>query len=94
MGVPAVAEPPVAPDDLAEVDGTGWERIPVPSSWPMQGHGLPAYTNARFPFPVDPPFVPDANPVGDHRRTFELTPADLPARCCGSTASIAVGESG
>lgn len=60
-----------APDDLAEADGSGWERIPVPSSWPMQGHGSPWYTNTRFPFPVDPPHVPDANPVGDFVRTFD-----------------------
>ena len=31
----------------------------------MQGHGSPWYTNTRFPFPIDPPHVPDANPVGD-----------------------------
>ncbi|MGT2426351.1 glycoside hydrolase family 2 TIM barrel-domain containing protein [Amnibacterium kyonggiense] len=60
-----------APDDLGSADGAGWERIPVPSSWPMQGHGTPAYTNVRFPFPVDPPHVPDANTVGDLVRTFE-----------------------
>src|ERR1700712_2073479 len=52
-------------------DDSDWGTIPVPSSWPMQGHGLPAYTNVKFPFPVDPPFVPDANPVGDHRLRFE-----------------------
>ena len=51
-------------------DDRGWSTIPVPSSWPMQGHGRPAYTNVKFPFPVDPPFVPDANPVGDHRLRF------------------------
>jgi beta-galactosidase len=73
------ASPAVAPDDLAEADGAGWERIPVPSSWPMQGHGSPWYTNTRFPFPVDPPHVPDANPVGDFHRTFEWEDADLRA---------------
>ena len=25
----------------------------------------------RFPFPIDPPHVPDENAVGDHRRTFD-----------------------
>jgi beta-galactosidase len=52
-------------------DDDGWGTIVVPSSWPMHGHGKPAYTNVQFPFPVDPPFVPDANPVGDHRLRFE-----------------------
>ncbi|GAA2752449.1 glycoside hydrolase family 2 TIM barrel-domain containing protein [Amnibacterium kyonggiense] len=60
-----------APDDLASADGAGWDRIPVPSSWPMHGHGAPAYTNVRFPFPVDPPHVPDENTIGDLVRTFD-----------------------
>ena len=49
--------------------------IDVPSHWVLRGdgaYGHPAYTNVDFPFPVDPPFPPDANPVGDYRRTFEL----------------------
>jgi beta-galactosidase len=54
-----------------DFDDSGWTTIPVPSSWPMHGHGSPAYTNVRFPFPVDPPFVPEANPVGDHRLRFD-----------------------
>jgi beta-galactosidase len=73
------ASPALAPDDLADPDDRAWERIPVPSSWPMHGHGLPAYTNTRFPFPVDPPHVPDANPVGDFRRTFDWPEADTRA---------------
>ncbi|HXR45136.1 MAG TPA: glycoside hydrolase, partial [Pseudolysinimonas sp.] len=65
-----------APDDLGtpELDLAGWEPIPVPSSWPMQGHGLPWYTNTRFPFPVDPPHVPDDNPIGDHAIRFDWEP--------------------
>ena len=54
-------------------DDGDWSTIPVPSSWPMLGHGKPAYTNVQFPFPVDPPFVPDANPVGDHRLRFQAS---------------------
>ncbi len=73
--------PALAPLDVADpdLDDTGWERIPVPSSWPMHGHGAPAYTNTRFPFPVDPPHVPDENPVGDHRRRFEWAGEDTRA---------------
>lgn len=44
----------------------GFTSLPVPSSWPMHGHGAPAYTNVQFPFAVEPPHVPDANPIGDH----------------------------
>src|SRR5690606_25187953 len=56
---------------------SGWDSIPVPSSWPMHGHGSPAYTNVQYPFPVDPPYVPDENPIGDHRLTFDVDPALL-----------------
>ncbi len=60
-------------------DASGWERLPVPSHWVLHGHGTPAYTNTRYPFPVDPPHVPTENPTGDHRRVFDLPgwwPAD------------------
>ncbi|WP_375388195.1 glycoside hydrolase family 2 TIM barrel-domain containing protein [uncultured Amnibacterium sp.] len=77
----ASASPATAPDDLADagLDDSAWERIPVPSSWPMQGHGAPAYTNTRFPFPIDPPHVPDDNPVGDHRVAFDWASDDTRA---------------
>ncbi|MCT2591470.1 DUF4981 domain-containing protein [Streptomyces sp. N2-109] len=55
----------------------GWHTVTVPGHWVLQGHGAPAYTNTRYPFPVDPPHVPDENPTGDHRRVFDL-PADWP----------------
>ena len=55
-------------------DDSGWDRLSVPSNWQMHGHGKPAYTNIAYPFPVDPPRVPDANPTGDHRTRFALPP--------------------
>ena len=58
-------------------DDQGWGTIVVPGHWQLQGHGRPAYTNVRYPFPVDPPFVPDENPTGEYRRTFEL-PGEWP----------------
>jgi beta-galactosidase len=44
----------------------------VPSHWQLHGYGAPAYTNVVYPFPVEPPHVPDENPTGDHRRTFSV----------------------
>ncbi len=55
-----------------EFDDADWGELPVPSSWPMHGHGRPAYTNIRYPFPVDPPYVPTENPTGDHRLVFHV----------------------
>jgi beta-galactosidase len=53
-----------------------WSGLPVPSHWVLHGHGAPAYTNVQFPFPVDPPNPPEANPVGDHRLEFDA--AEVP----------------
>jgi beta-galactosidase len=66
-----------APVDFAapDFDDAAWGELPVPSHWVLEGHGAPAYTNVRFPIPVDPPFVPDENPTGDHRRVFDLPDA-------------------
>ncbi|MEU9117118.1 glycoside hydrolase family 2 TIM barrel-domain containing protein [Streptomyces sp. NPDC048483] len=55
-----------------DFDDTQWQDLRVPGSWALKGHGAPAYTNTAYPFPVDPPRVPDENPTGDHRRVFDL----------------------
>ncbi|MFF1703286.1 glycoside hydrolase family 2 TIM barrel-domain containing protein [Streptomyces sp. NPDC058252] len=59
-------------------DDTHWDRLPVPSCWQLHGVGAPAYTNVTYPFPIDPPRVPDENPTGEYRRAFTL-PGDWPA---------------
>src|SRR5215217_9198003 len=65
-----------------EFDDADWDVLPVPSHWVLYGgdlagqdrdrYGRPIYTNVRYPFPVDPPYVPDDNPTGDYRRSFQL----------------------
>ena len=50
-----------------------WERIRVPGCWQSQGYEKPYYTNNEYPYPIDPPFVPDDNPVGVYRRSIVLT---------------------
>ncbi|QIM68225.1 glycoside hydrolase family 2 TIM barrel-domain containing protein [Basfia succiniciproducens] len=47
-------------------------KIPVPSNWQTQGYDRHHYTNINYPFPFDPPYVPQNNPCGIYRRTFEL----------------------
>ncbi|MBW3621987.1 MAG: DUF4981 domain-containing protein [Armatimonadetes bacterium] len=55
-------------------DATEWDLLPVPGCWQMHGYGVPNYSNVRYPYPVDPPRVPQQNPVGCYRRTFALPP--------------------
>ncbi|SOD62730.1 beta-galactosidase [Streptomyces zhaozhouensis] len=59
-------------EDFRPDAAAGWHPLAVPGHWVLQGHGAPAYTNVRYPFPVDPPRVPTENPTGDHRRVFDL----------------------
>ena len=33
-----------------EVDDSGWDTIPVPSSWQTEGYDFPIYTNITYPF--------------------------------------------
>ncbi|GIF53823.1 beta-galactosidase [Asanoa ferruginea] len=67
------------PEDFvdAEFDDAAWGDLPVPAHWQLHGHGAPAYTNTRYPIPLDPPRVPAENPTGDYRRVFRL-PDDWP----------------
>ncbi|MFB6435193.1 glycoside hydrolase family 2 TIM barrel-domain containing protein [Streptomyces sp. NPDC056411] len=55
-----------------DYDDGPWPEIRVPGTWALQGFGAPWYTNTAYPFPVDPPRVPDENPTGDHRHVFDL----------------------
>ena len=60
-----------APEWSAE----GADRLNVPMSWQYalgRGYDVPHYTNVRYPFPVDPPFVPNDNPCGLYERVFEI----------------------
>lgn len=49
-----------------------WDKITVPSCWQLKGYGNPNYTNMNYPYPVDPPYVPDDNPLGIYMREFEI----------------------
>ena len=47
-----------------------WADIPVPSNWELKGFGIPVYTNITYPFPRNPPYVGENNPVGTYRKEF------------------------
>ena len=70
------------PADFVNADftlGEGWAKLPVPSNWTMHGYDKPHYTNVQMPFKNEPPSVPDDNPTGCYRRTFDI-PADWDGR--------------
>ncbi|MEG1748612.1 MAG: glycoside hydrolase family 2 TIM barrel-domain containing protein [Tannerellaceae bacterium] len=67
--------PAVRPVNFFEAgyDVTDWKDIEVPGSWELQGFDAPIYTDTRYPFPANPPFVPaDYNPVGSYVTTFTV----------------------
>lgn len=50
-----------------------WSKIEVPGSWELQGFDAPIYTDTRYPFPPNPPYVPtNYNPVGAYIREFTV----------------------
>jgi len=72
------ANPSLVPEGFykPEFDVSRWDSIPVPANWQMHGYDYPIYTNIEYPFPKNPPFVPEAdNPTGAYRTTFTV-PAD------------------
>ncbi|MDO4459792.1 MAG: glycoside hydrolase family 2 TIM barrel-domain containing protein [Clostridia bacterium] len=59
------------------VDEFEMDEIEVPSVWQTYGYDGHQYTNVRYPFAYDPPFVPDDNPCGLYMRTFELSAEEI-----------------
>jgi beta-galactosidase len=54
-------------------DLRGWATITVPSNWEMKGFGIPVYTNVKYMFPANPPFIPhNINNNGSYKRDIEI----------------------
>ena len=57
----------------------GFDKIDVPSCWQTylgRGYDVPQYTNINYPFPFDPPHLPDEIPAGLYVRDFDLPALD------------------
>ena len=81
-----VDEPSKRPTDFykEDFDCSGWDTIPVPSNWEMQGYDRPIYCNVEYPHSNTPPFIKarpgfndggshyGINPVGSYVRTFTV----------------------
>ncbi|MBR5448652.1 MAG: DUF4981 domain-containing protein [Clostridia bacterium] len=55
------------------------DTLPVPMNWQYalgKGYDTPQYTNINYPFPIDPPNVPEENPAGLYHRTFTVDGSD------------------
>ncbi len=66
-----VSSPSQRPVDFykTDYDDSKWTEILVPGNWQFQGFDIPIYVNIRYPFPANPPFIPDEyNPVGSYRK--------------------------
>ncbi len=49
----------------------GFEKLSVPMCWQSEterGYDVPNYTNVKYPYPVDPPKIPEINPCGLYSR--------------------------
>lgn len=66
------------PDSLAAIPPFE-ETISVPMNWQYmlgRGYDTPHYTNVNYPFPIDPPNVPEDNPAGLYHRKFDAPKTD------------------
>ncbi len=51
------------------------DKITVPGNWQLcfgRGYDVPNYINQDYPYPVDPPYIPDVIACGFYRRTVAL----------------------
>jgi len=60
-----------------DYDASGWDTMPVPGLWELNGYGDPMYVNTGYPWrrwrENTPPVVPhERNWAGQYRRTFSL----------------------
>ncbi|MCQ2355028.1 MAG: DUF4981 domain-containing protein [Clostridia bacterium] len=72
-------------DDFTAPDFSraGMDKMSVPRSWQTvigKKFDTPNYTNIRYPFPFDPPHVPDADPSALYVRDFDLDSEFLDGR--------------
>ncbi|KAE9526084.1 beta-galactosidase [Testudinibacter aquarius] len=72
------AKPEAVPEAFIQpyFDDADWLTIALPSNWQLQPNVAdnPIYTNIQYPFPDNPPYVPQVNPTGCYRTSFVLPP--------------------
>ena len=64
--------------DIADFDAMPADKIDVPRSWENTlRYDTPNYTNTEYPFPCEPPRVPEKNPCALYSRDFTLDAGQL-----------------
>jgi beta-galactosidase len=84
--------PEVRPKDFYKpsFDTGKWATVQVPGMMQAQGYGKPIFTNIKYPFPANEPFIPhELNEVGSYRRDIEL-----PANWDGRDVFLHIGAAG
>ena len=59
-------------DEIFDKDASLPDKIPVPACWQLHGYDAPHYTNLAYPYPVEPPYLPDDIPAGVYARDFVI----------------------
>lgn len=59
------------PDEL-DFSPESFDQIPVPGNWQYFGYDHHQYTNTRYPFPYNPPYLPKENPCGLYERVLPI----------------------
>ena len=54
-----------------DYDTSAFDNLKVPGVWQMYGYDSHQYTNIRYPFPFDPPYVPQDIPCGAYVHRFD-----------------------
>ena len=56
-----------------EYDFSSWDLIDIPSNWELKDYGTPFYTNIKYMFPANPPFIPHKqNNNGSYIKKFDI----------------------
>ncbi|MGE5679224.1 MAG: glycoside hydrolase family 2 TIM barrel-domain containing protein, partial [Pseudomonadota bacterium] len=58
-----------------DTDTSTWDDLLVPSCWQVNGYDQTHYTNDNYPFPCDPPYIPNDNPAGLYAMDFNVSEA-------------------
>ena len=62
--------------DVIDTEKEAFQTVKVPSTWQRTGYDAPAYINCPYAFDDKPPYVPEEQPVGVYRKTFDVENTD------------------